>query len=179
MIDNLEEEWRDIEGYEGLYQVSNLGRVKSLNYHNTGKEQLLKHRNNDKYGHQRVCLCKCGIKTYKQIHRLVAEAFIPNPEKKSCVDHIDTNTSNNCVENLRWVTHHENSQNPLSIIHYRDANGGKPIYCYETATVYQSTKDAEHQLNVHSSNVSNCCRGLRSQTGGYHFCYADEMKKED
>lgn len=170
--------WKAIEDYEDLYQVSNLGRVKSLNYKRTGKERILKPGYYTKYGHQDVNLCKDGVRTMKSIHRLVAEAFIPNPENKPCIDHIDCNPTNNCVYNIRWVSHKENSNNPLSIIHQRDSKGGQPIYCFETDTVYESTKEVERQLNVKSGNVSECCRGKRKSAGGYHFKYYETEKGE-
>lgn len=113
--------------------------------------------------------------TTKSVHRIVAETFILNPENKPCIDHIDTDPTNNCVENLRWCTIKENHQNPLTKIHYRDSKGGKPIYCFETDKIYESANEVERQLNVNVGNVSRCCRGKISQTGGYHFCYYDEL----
>ena len=104
--------WKPIEGYDN-YMVSNLGRVKSLNYRRTGKEQLLKNKI-DKDGYFYVCLCKDGkTKAYKT-HRLVASAFIPNTENKPCVDHINTDITDNRVDNLRWCTQKENCNNPIT-----------------------------------------------------------------
>ena len=104
------EEWRDIEGYEGLYSISNFGRVKSLNYYNTGKEKLLKQgktgRDKDYYS---VALSKNGkLKSYL-VHRLVAITFIPNPDNLPQVNHKDEDKSNNCVENLEWCDNNYNS----------------------------------------------------------------------
>ena len=96
------EEWRDIEGYEGLYQVSNLGRVKSLNFNHTKKERVLK-GNPDKDGYLRVTLFKNGRKTYR-IHQLVALVFIPNPNNYPVINHKNENPSDNRVENLEWCT---------------------------------------------------------------------------
>lgn len=108
--------WKDIKGYEGLYQVSNLGRVKSLerivnfgNQQRIVKEKILSPRDNGN-GYKTVCLQS----KYFYIHRLVAQTFIPNPDNKPQVDHIDTNKSNNCVDNLRWATHSENMNNPAT-----------------------------------------------------------------
>ena len=118
------EEWRDIPGYKGLYQVSNLGRIKSLidkKYDLNEKvvkiinrEKMLK-QNLTKKGYCNVKLYKNGKgKTYK-IHRLVAKTFIPNPENKPQVNHIDGNKQNNCVSNLEWNTNEENFNNAIKI----------------------------------------------------------------
>lgn len=112
----MEEMWKDVEGYEGLYQVSNYGRVKNLERKipyrfglRTIPERILKNCENE-YGYLYVRLCKeTNSKKYK-IHRLVANAFIENPDNKKCVNHKDGNKKNNCVDNLEWVTHSENMQ---------------------------------------------------------------------
>ena len=100
--------WKDIPGYEGLYQVSNLGEIKSLNYRNTGKEKILK-LIKDKKGYFHVNLYKNGKLKNLQVHRLVAMAFIPNHNNYNQVNHKDENTSNNAVENLEWCTAKYNS----------------------------------------------------------------------
>lgn len=108
------EEWRDIKGYEGLYQVSNLGRVKSLARHkkNRGKlqkvEETIRIPTVEKNGYARVDLSKDGKRKMYCVHRLVAEAFVPNCENKPQVNHIDENRSNNNANNLEWVTNKEN-----------------------------------------------------------------------
>ena len=129
--------WKDIKGYEGLYQVSNKGRVKSLNRYanNNGTlqfrpERILKQRI-EKAGRSKRCavvLCKNAKTKTIKVHRLVAEAFIPNPENKPQIDHVDTNMENNNVENLRWVTHKENMNNPLSRKHSSEAKMGHPYW---------------------------------------------------
>lgn len=111
--ESLIEEWRDVVGFEGLYQVSNLGRVKGLdrlvdtNINNVDKRiskgKLLKPQFNNK-GYKRVNLCKNGTFKSVFVHRLVAEAFIPNPNNYPVVNHKDENKQNNCVENLEWCT---------------------------------------------------------------------------
>ena len=95
----MNEEWRDIKGYEGLYQVSNLGRVRSF-YNNKGK--ILK-GTPDKDGYLRVALYKNGPKKYG-IHQLVAKMFIPNPNNLPAINHKDENKQNNTTENLEWCT---------------------------------------------------------------------------
>jgi hypothetical protein len=111
--------WKDIKGFEGLYQISNYGRVKRLSkkVFNKGlvhgkeyfisKEIILKNATISK-GYQGVTLTKNKKRYSKKVHRLVAEAFIPNPENKSQINHIDCNKKNNCVDNLEWNTQSEN-----------------------------------------------------------------------
>lgn len=118
----MNEIWKDIDfinGFEGLYQVSNLGKVKSLgriviypnscyNKKNEGvyrPEKILKHKTK---GYAGVTLSNGKTKVYPNIHRLVAQAFVPNPNNKPCVNHIDGNKQNNCVTNLEWVNWDEN-----------------------------------------------------------------------
>lgn len=100
----LVEIWKDVIGYEGLYQVSNLGRVKSFKFKN---ERLLGGTINHN-GYRVVNLTKNGITKHKFVHRLVANAFIDNPQGKPFVNHIDSNPLNNMVSNLEWCTQSEN-----------------------------------------------------------------------
>lgn len=115
----MEEIWKDVVGYEGLYQVSNLGRVKTVarkQLYKDGSVHFIKERilsvQIGKRGYYVVNLSKNGTQHTKTTHRLIADAFIPNPENKPCVDHIDGNRLNNSIENLRYVTHGENMRNP-------------------------------------------------------------------
>lgn len=96
--------WKDVLGYEGLYQVSNLGNVKSLNYNHTKKTKLLK-LSKDTHGYYIVPLCKNKKRRNMLVHRLVAIAFIPNPNNYPCVNHKkEFEINNNAVENLEWCT---------------------------------------------------------------------------
>ena len=105
----MKEIWKDIPSYEGKYQISNFGNVKSLHFSGTNTPHLLKLKNH-KDGYKLVGLSngKSGDKSFFAVHRLVAQAFIPNPENKETVNHIDGNKANNHVDNLEWATFQEN-----------------------------------------------------------------------
>lgn len=129
----MDEVWKAVDGFYGLYEVSNKGRVKALErtvMNNGGlqrKHEKILRINYSNNRHGQVVLCKDG-KTYPRlVHRLVAIAFIPNSENKPVVDHIDTNPRNNCVENLRWVTVQENCLNPLTRINNSKSKMGHPF----------------------------------------------------
>lgn len=176
------EEWKDIKGYEGIYQVSSKGRIKSLKF---GKERLLKYALQD--GYQRVKLCKDGKQKLHFIHRLVAEAFIPNTDNKPCIDHINTIRTDNRVENLRWVTSKENCNNPLTIINIKNSNtfkGKKGKLNHNSKTTLQfdldgnfikkwdSVADIKRELGISVGCVSSCCRGEIKTAYGYLWKYA-------
>ena len=99
--------WKDVPGYIGLYKVSNYGRVKSV------KKQLVLKTCGSGNRYKTVALCNGMRKTFR-LHRLVAAAFIPNPDNKPCIDHIDGDRANNHADNLRWVTYLENNNNPIT-----------------------------------------------------------------
>ena len=128
------EEWRPAPGYEGLYEVSNMGRIKSLEREVIRKtnnnyiipERILLQNINIQTGYPTVSLCKKGSCHAVNIHTLVARAFIDNPDNKECVNHIDTNRENNNVENLEWNTRKENQNNDLSLYKMSIAQKGKP-----------------------------------------------------
>lgn len=177
----MTEEWKDIKEYEGLYQVSNLGRVKSLKF---GKEKILKLSNNK--GYIQVTLYNDVIrKTYK-VHRLVAETFLPNSDNKPCIDHINTNRTDNRVENLRWCTYKENMNNLLTkekitINNYNLGKIGKEHYSSKPVLQYDkngnfinewdSMSDVERELKIYKTNISNCCKGKINTAGGYIWRY--------
>jgi hypothetical protein len=111
--------WKDIKGYEGIYQVSNLGRVKSLHIKRSGWEllprdttlgKIISYRANPPHYYYQVTLFKNGERKAKRVSRLVAEAFIPNPLNLPQVNHKDMNKKNDCVDNLEWCTNKQNME---------------------------------------------------------------------
>lgn len=130
------EQWKPIEGYSD-YEVSSAGRVRSLKY---GKERILKPRKNSD-GYFCIVTCMNGREASHRIHRLVATAFLPNPNNYPQVDHIDRDITNNCMENLRWVTQSENSFNTHR--HYREMYG---IYWKKQFGFYQVIVTHEGKL---------------------------------
>lgn len=169
----MNEEWKNIEGYEGLYQVSNLGRVKSLNYRQTGREQILKTRKNN-CGYLFVSLYINNKERKFTVHRLVANVFIPNPNNYPCVNHKDEDTLNNNVTNLEHCTYKYN--NNYGAHNQRMAESKSiPIYCLENNKFYKSAKQAGKELDLDSGNITKVLKGKCKQTKGYTFRYANQV----
>lgn len=168
----MQEIWKDIEGYEGLYQVSNLGRIKGLDRF-IGRKwtgQILKPILNGKY--YRVSLCKDGRQKIFTIHHLVAKAFVPNPHNHKYIDHIDGNSENNIWTNLRWVSQSDNCNNPNTKYKGRHT---EVIQCsldgMEIKT-HKCIRDASRETNICHEGISACCRGIQRTAGGFKWKYA-------
>lgn len=171
----MKEEWKDIKGYEGEYQISNLGNVKSFM---GKKERLLKPRRTQR-GYYRVSLHKGNDKL---IHRLVAEAFIDNPQNLPEVNHKDECPNNNNVNNLEWCSHKYNvnygtcqqrarlKQSLTHPQHLRE-KFNKKVLCIETGVVYTSINNASRLTGVSRVTISKACRGLRKTAGGYRWIF--------
>ena len=167
-----EEVWKDIQGYEGLYQVSNMGRVKSLertvwngrSYYKA-PERILKA--GKARGYLRVMLCKDGKGKWYPVHRLVAIAFIPNPDNLPEVNHKDENKQNNCVENLEWCTRQYNVEYSKAkvVIGINKISG--------LILEFPSAYEASRQTNINRGNICNCLKGRIKSAGGYVWYYAD------
>lgn len=162
--------WKDIQGFEGLYQVSNCGNVKSLNYRCLGKEKVLIPRKNT-CGYLFVGLWKKRKEHIYTIHRLVMMTFRPveNMEQLE-VDHIDTNIDNNNLENLRWATRKENLNNPLSKVH-----SFIPIVQLgidgHLVNVYDSLSEVAQESGFFASGICNNCKGKLKTYKGYKWMY--------
>ena len=165
------EVWQNIKGYEGLYQISNLGRVKSLersNKYKNNKEIIMKNSFDGRYAFIR--LCKNSKKKNILLHRLVAEHFIKKEKDKDYVNHINGNKLDNRVDNLEWVTASENTQ------HAHDNNliklpNKKIIQIDENGTIthWNSIKEASDTLGINRSNIGSCCNGKRNKAGNYRW----------
>lgn len=171
----MKEIWKDVVGYEGLYQVSNLGRVKSLNYNRTGKEKIMK-CGYDKDGYIRVLLTNNKKeRIMKKVHRLVAQAFIPNPYNLPMVNHKDENPSNNIVSNLEWCDAKYNNNYGNSVI-----KRSKQILQIDITTniiinIFPSMMEIQRKLNIPTSHICSCCKGRYKTSGGYKWSYKESQ----
>lgn len=169
----MEEIWKDIKEYEGIYQVSNLGRIKNF------KNEI--HASSvDKYGYlQTILYYKVRPKCFR-VHRLVAEAFIPNPENKPQVNHIDGNKKNNRVDNLEWCTNQENINhawktglfsNMSEAIIASNRNRTKTIKQYDLNNNFikewNSIISAATYYNISRSSIGACINNKQKTSGGY------------
>lgn len=159
--------WKPVVGFEGYYDISNKGEVRSLR---TGK--LRKLVPNNQNGYLMVVLCGDGIKKTATVHRLVADAFCYKPDGCDCVNHRDENKHNNSADNLEWCTHS-----------YNDKYNGKDQRCckpveqldedYSVIAVWPSARKADEATGVEYKNISAVCRGLRPRAGGYRWRFVN------
>ena len=190
----METVWKAIPGYDGQYEVSDTGAVRSTNYRRTGNTKELKPIPSGK-GYLMVGLCKNGKMHWEKIHRLVASLFIPNPENKPQVNHLDGVKTNNVVSNLEWATGGENQTHAyrtglkkadpewgrtLGKVH---GNAGrmanrKPIIATDVRTGvetrYESAAEIERVLGVYHSDVARVCAGKRKHAKGHTFRYVKQ-----
>ncbi|MGX8696911.1 MAG: HNH endonuclease [Prevotella sp.] len=178
-------EWSSVIGYEGLYEVSNDGRVRTVRHKTNGHEIPPKELAINIYKSQRyarVRLYKKGKPKDHMVHRLVAEAFIPNPKNKPQVNHIDGNRKNNRADNLEWCTQAENNrhaidnglQDPSRMIEATKKKVMQLTRSGKLVKEWDSLTEAATTLGLQVSNISHCCNGRIGSTGGYKWVLSSE-----
>lgn len=190
----MEEIWKDIKGYEGIYQVSNLGKVRSLDRYKYQKGRYGQMRrfykgkilklSKDKYGYLTVKLCH---KIFYKVHRLVAQTFLENPKNKYTVNHKDGNKQNNSVDNLEWATVKENVQHAYRTGLTKSSMIGKKGELSNNFRVrvqidkrtgkligeYSGAAEAERITGIKAQNIADCCNKKRKTAGGYIWKYKE------
>lgn len=172
----IKEEWRDVIGYEGLYQVSSFGRVRGVDRitpkGHKWKGKILSPK--DHNGYKSVTLSKNGRKKFYFVHRLVADAFIPNKLNYPIINHKDENPSNNCPDNLEWCTYKYNTNYGTCIDKVIDKQGNIVVMMDMNGNEikeFRSVNEASRNTNSKASVISYCCRGLVYSSNGYRFKY--------
>lgn len=172
---------RDIKGYEGLYAITSCGKVWSY------RRNRFMANIPAKDGYLKIGLYKDGKYRTFQIHRLVAEAYIPNPEGKPQVNHLNEVKTDNYVSNLSWATAKENvnygtrSERAAATLKVNGSTFGKPkkaVYCVELDKVFESTCKAAKELGLDQGSISKCCNGKRSTCGKLHFRFLEDEVNE-
>lgn len=190
----MKEVWRDIKGYEGLYQVSNMGNVKSLEKYIVNKNQKLQFYNehilkpNIAMGYLKVTLSKGNKQHTLRVHILVAQTFIPNPNNKCEVNHKDGNKLNNCVNNLEWCSRSENEKHAYrlglakpslkqksAVAKYATEHYSKSIMQYDMngnfIKEWESMADIYRKCGINQSLICKCCKHQRKSTHNYIWRY--------
>ena len=168
------EKWKDIPGYEGLYQASNLGKIRNEKTRNILSGGI-------KRGYKEVILIKDNKRKYKLVHRLIALTYIPNNSNKPQVNHKDGNKLNNNVDNLEWCTRSENMKHAYRTgletpLYAKNNPRAKKIKQYDLNNKlikeYYGIKEASRINNLNPRDISKCCQGKRKQVGGYIWTYS-------
>lgn len=179
--------WKPIKGYEGLYEVSNLGRVRSFHPHRKVKYKILNPIEMN-IGYYKVTLYSKLKKEQKYIHKLVAETFIPNPKNFNVINHINGNKKDNNVENLEWCTQKHNMEQAFNMGLVGNFQRGKlgkesqnrkiikqiQLGTNKTLNMFYGACEAERQTNICCQNIRACCRGERKTAGGFIWQYEME-----
>lgn len=180
--------WKPINGYEGYYEISNLGNVKSVKrfyrLKENGKEIEVKEKCINPFissGYSRVSLTKNGKSKKYSVHRIVAEAFIPNPNNLPLVNHKDETRNNNCVNNLEWCTHSYNINYGTTIERISksviQSKATRKVNVYKDNLFigcFGSVREAITKLNISGSNIYKCLIGKQNTACGYSWRYCDD-----
>lgn len=178
----MNEIWKDIIGYENIYQISNLGKVKSLarfaNSKANGKfsvKEKIRKTTCTTAGYEYVVLSKNGTNKTLLVHRLVAQAFIPNPDNYDCVNHKDEIKSNNTVSNLEWCSYTYNNTYKNINLRRNTDNVVRKIIQYDLdmneIKRWNSISEASTYYNTFATNIIKCCKGDRSHVNGFKWRY--------
>lgn len=177
----MQEIWKDIKGYEGLYQVSNLGRIKSLNFRGNNKEGLLKPcKNSD--GYLNVRLYKDGNGKTLKVHRFVAEAFLSNPDNLPQVNHKDEDKTNNCVDNLEWcdIKYNCNYGTRTERMLKNRNDESRPIYQFDSEGIFikkwDSAKQIEEETGYFHTAIYGCCTNKYLSAYNFYWQYSPVFK---
>ena len=162
------ERWRDIDGFEGRYRISDHGRVFSL----LSKKLLNIYTNS--HGYQCVYLYLDGHYKNFKVHRLVAVAFVPNPYNLPQVNHKNEDKTYNYYTNLEWCSAAYNNNYGTRTLRAAITNA-RPVVCIETNIIYWGAREAARQVGIHN-HISECCNGKRKSCGGYHWRWATEIE---
>ena len=172
--------WKDIKGYEGLYQVSNLGKVKRLVGKGCKKERIIKP--NIVRGYCQVRLSKDGTVKPLYLHRIILETFNPieGMDKLDC-NHRDENKENNCLNNLEWLSRKENlnygTRNERAAATLRNnPKISKAVRCLDDKKLYSSMNEASRQTEINTGSISACCRGKQKTAGGNHWMFEEDYQ---
>lgn len=174
----MQEIWKDIPGYAGYYQVSNSGRIRSVNrvilssgFKQNRKGKIL-NQTKQTTGYSTVNLCVENIRKRFLVHRLVAEAFIPNPDNMPHINHKDENKENNSVENLEWCDPKYN--NNYGTFNERVSKSKKkPVICVELKIRFDSQGEASRITGISQACISCSCYNPNRKAGGYHWKFAE------
>lgn len=165
----MEEIWKDVKGFEGVYQVSNNGRVRSL------RRNIILRQGITRKGYKMVILCTNNIPKNYSIHRLVAEAFLPNPNNLHFVNHKDENKTNNCVDNLEWCTPEHNCNHGTRNERISKSQKKKKVSQYTLdgtlIKTYEGMNIAAKETNSNCSKISRCCKNKRKTHNGFIWKY--------
>ena len=164
----MQEIWKDVVGYEGKYQISDLGRVKSF----IGTEKILKQQKS-KLGYMYIILCNKNVQKRFAVHRLVATAFIPNLDNKKEVNHINEIRWDNRLLNLEWITRTENVNHGSCSERSAKTRSKKVKQIFDNGfKIYNSINDAARDNGINPLGISNCCNHKRKIYCGYKWEFA-------